>query len=273
MSLYLIPLTVIIISLGGIIYIIVKNFSALAVIKVETISKERENVVRNRIMIDRLYRKFVSFSRFIREVSRPFAQKINDAWTDFYNRAMELEKETIKNATPLKKIDLQQQIVQKLEDIDKLIAEEELDEAEEESINIIELDPGNLDAYDLLGRIYTLKKDYRKARETLRYLLKLLTNLSRKSDAGEDKHRLANCYSDLGWVYQLENKPKQALTSFEKSVELEPNNPRFLDLLLKISIILKNKKSAEEAFEKLRQADPDNQKLEALAEEISKIEG
>jgi tetratricopeptide (TPR) repeat protein len=133
----------------------------------------------------------------------------------------------------------------------------------------VELNPRNAEVYEILTKIYLEKKEYKKAREVCRYLMKLL--VKGVGETAPEKHRLANCYSDLGWIYELENRPAQAAVNYQKAVDLEPNNPRFLDLLLKISIILKNKNLANRVFNSLRQADPDNQKLADIKEEIKNL--
>jgi tetratricopeptide (TPR) repeat protein len=74
--------------------------------------------------------------------------------------------------------------------------------------------------------------------------------------------------AELGEVYELENKPDMALKQYQKAVEMEPSNPRLLDLLLKISIIMKRKDLAQQAFTDLRNADPENKKLAELQTEI-----
>ena len=78
-------------------------------------------------------------------------------------------------------------------------------------------------------------------------------------------------YADLGWIYQLERKNTYALANFQKAVDCEPSNPRFLDLLLKISILLKNKDLAWRAYNGLKEADPENKKLPELKEEITTL--
>jgi len=271
MIFYIGPLIAILTSLVIIIYIVIKKLPNLAAINVESISKEKESKVRNRIMTDRLRRGALKFQRVLSEVSQPVATSLAGSWQKFYDKTLEMEKENLKKAQPLKKIDIKQDIKEKLAKAKGLMADQDFDQVEELCISVVSLDPKNLDVYELLTEIYLEDKDYKKARETCRYLLKLLLRGKFDSEGNGKKHRLANCYADLGTVYQLENRNNFALTNFKKAVQLEPSNPRFLDLLLKISIILRDKSLAVEAFNNLKKADPDNKKLPEIEEEIASI--
>jgi len=270
MIFYLIPSVIIFICFSVIIFILYKNFSALSAINVESIVQEKEAKVKNRIILERLTRNYLSAKRFVLVIFKPIWESIQKTASDFYQKIIELERKNI-NPQPLSEIDIHQQTKDKLEEVNKLILAGELDKAENACVAIVKLDSRNLDVYKLLTDIYLEQKEYKKARETCRYLLKLLTKNKSKINTGDSKYILANCYADLGWIYQLEGRNTYALSNFEKAVGLESNNPRFLDLLLKISIILKNKKSALQAFSSLREADPENQKLTDLKVEIDNL--
>ncbi|MBI3291103.1 tetratricopeptide repeat protein [Candidatus Falkowbacteria bacterium] len=267
MIFYIIPTIIIIASLVIIIFIIFKKIPSLAAINVESIAKEKESKVINKILMERLGRGIIDLKKAVTSLTKPVVENLTRRWNSLYRKALEIENENLKKSQPLKKIDLKQKIRERLIEAEKFIAEENFNSAEETCISVLEIDSVNPDAYEILSKIYRGKKDYKKARETCRFLLKLLN----RNKALADETRLANCYADLGLIYQLENKPSSALKSFEKAIELEPNNPRFLDFLLKISIILKDKNKALEAFNNLKQADPDNKKLPELKGEIDSL--
>ena len=269
MIIYFIFFAVVIASAIIIIYIVVKKFPNLAVMNVETIAKEKENLVRNRIMLNRLLRKFYNLRKITTNIFQPGVSSLVMSLRDFYQKTIELEKQAL--AQPLKQLDLAQQVKDQLAEIEKLIVAQDFVTAEENCIEVIKLDPRNLEVYKFLTEIYLNKKEYKKARETCRFLLKLLSKTVNSKNGVGDKHQLANVYSDLGWIYQLENRYTFALANFKKAVELEPSNPRFLDLLLKISILLKDKNLALQVFSDLKQADPENQKLAEIKSEIDSL--
>jgi len=267
---YIIPSIIIIVSLLWIFFLVIKKFPSLAAINIESIAKEKETKVKNRIMVERLSRGFFKFKKIMNLVFSPLAKSLVLNITQAYQKAMDLEKNNLKNQ-PLKKIDIQQEVTEKIEAAKKYLTERDFAKTEEICINILELDKKNIAAYEILAEIYLADRDYKKARETSRYLIKLLTKEKEKTENSDVKHRLANSYADLGYIYQLENRNSYALANFQKAVDLEPVNPRFLDLLLKISIILKNKNLAKQVFNDLKAADPENQKLEELKEEIHNL--
>jgi tetratricopeptide (TPR) repeat protein len=233
------------------------------------VPREKEQQVRNRIMLQRLSRKYDDFYAIIKKISKPLLKDVSNFFSQLYYKILEIEKNQLHRQPPLKQIDINQQITSKFQEVQQLIADGENEKAEDICISIVELNPRNVQVYEILTDIYLERKEYKKAREVCKYLIKILAK-GGDGVVGE-KHRLANSYSNLGWTYQLENKYNFALTNYRKAVDLEPSNPRFLDLLLKISIILKNKDLATEVFNDLRQADPDNQKLAEIKEEIKNL--
>lgn len=268
---YFIPLVVIIISFLIIFFIIIKKLPSLAVINIESIAQEKESKVRNRLITERLARKFFSLKKILTEIFTPLLENIIELGHKFYQIINELERENLKKIQPLKTIDLNQEIKEKLAMAEKFFTDQDLTQAEDTCISVVGLDAKNLEVYQILVNIYLAKKEYKKARETCRYLIKLLIKSGAEEETSDKKHQLANGYADLGWIYQMERKNNYALSNFSKAVGLEPVNPRFLDLLLKISIILKNKKLARQAFSDLKKADPENQKLEELKAEIENL--
>ena len=56
-----------------------------------------------------------------------------------------------------------------------------------------------------------------------------------------------------------------------QAVELEPQNPKYLDLLIETAIICGDKATAVRSLEELRLVNPDNQKLDSFRERITKI--
>ena len=270
MLIYFIPLAIIILSLLVILAIVIKKLPNLAAIRIETIPSEKEGQVKNRIITERLARKFLKFRQLMGELTKPLINQMAKSANEIYQKILELEKKNL-TPQPLKEIDVRQQVKEKLEQVKKFLDEKDLAAAETVCIEILQLDLKNLDAYQYLVGIYLEKKEYKKSRETLRYLIKLLVKIVNGREGDVEKHRLANCYADLGWVYQLENKNTYALNYYQKAIELEPNNPRFLDLLLKICIILKNKNLAQEIFLALSNADPENQKLAEIRSEIENL--
>ncbi|MDA3802424.1 MAG: hypothetical protein PF488_00815 [Patescibacteria group bacterium] len=56
-----------------------------------------------------------------------------------------------------------------------------------------------------------------------------------------------------------------------EALEIEKNNPRFLDLILDLSIMRNDKKSAISYLERLVENNPENKKIEVWKEEIEML--
>ena len=62
-----------------------------------------------------------------------------------------------------------------------------------------------------------------------------------------------------------------ACDAIQQAVELEPQNPKYLDKLVEISVLCGDKKKAEEAYNQLRMVNPENQKLVVFKDKIDQL--
>jgi len=254
-------------GLALILGLVFKKLPDLALMNVESIAEEKAGRVKNRIILDRLKSKVLTLQRLVNLLLAQIRPRLN-RWYQFI---LELERKSKAPNRPLKQIEIKSEIDKLLEQANQLAQTEKINEAEEIYIQILELDAKKIEAYQGLAEIYRQRRDYKKARETCRYLIKLLVKKTKNQPLNGDRHRLAAYYADLGEIYQLEGKLSLAAKNFQQAVTTEPSNPRFLDLLLKISILLRNKDLAWKTFNQLKETDPENQKLAELKEEISNL--
>jgi len=61
------------------------------------------------------------------------------------------------------------------------------------------------------------------------------------------------------------------MEAIQQALDIEPQNPRYVDNFIETSIILKRKDLAEEGYKQLRMINPDNQKLEVFRQRIDEI--
>ena len=64
---------------------------------------------------------------------------------------------------------------------------------------------------------------------------------------------------------------QKALEVCQKAVDLKPNDPKYLDAMLNLSIISKKKYLALKMFDRLKDANPENQKLDEIKGRIEEI--
>jgi Tfp pilus assembly protein PilF len=140
--------------------------------------------------------------------------------------------------------------------------------AEEKLLEVISLDRKNLTAFAQLAALYAGQKKWPEARETYEYALKLAKHKER-TDLGESV--LQEIYFALAGVEKEAEDLAAALENIREALELEPNSPRYLDLIIDLSIMRKDKDLAQEYLAKLAAVNPDNQKLGEWQEKIEKL--
>ncbi len=137
----------------------------------------------------------------------------------------------------------------------KLMDEELWDRAEKKFIDVIGVDSKNIESYESLGRLYLAKKDYQSAKETFEFLAKLS-----KGDP--------SVIASVGEVAEKLGEDEVAFRNFKKAVELSPKNPKYLDFLITAAIKVKDWHEAQSAIDRLKEVNPDNNKIAAFEAEI-----
>ncbi|MCK4539965.1 hypothetical protein KAU09_02310 [Candidatus Parcubacteria bacterium] len=279
----IIPLVLILISLGVIIVIVVRKFSVLANLDVDSIQSEREAKFKERIISNRLKRNYFKYYAKVTRALKPVGQATRGFFHSLFKKLLEY-KEDYQEQKQAEALD--ENIQEKLfSEIDELIEKDELDKIEAKYIKIISLDSKNIKAFRGLGRLYFERKDFNEAKQTMEHAIRLLERdynvyePLRNEDLNEEERvkkddisrNLSGSYFDLALVYKQQEKYAEAIISTDKALAIEANNPRFLDAKLEISIMNKDKDLAWETFEKLKAANPENQKLEELAKQIDEL--
>jgi len=173
----------------------------------------------------------------------------------------------------------------------ELLIDKKYEEAESKLIDILKLDPQYKEAYHQLAELYWEKKDYEHAIETYNYLLKISADSKVYQDLaaiaeerGDLKEAEKNylealgnedqdveVYYNLAALYKQQENMDKSAEMINQALVAMPNNPKYLDFLLEISIIGQDKKTAKEALEKLTEVNPDNNKLAEYQETIDSL--
>jgi len=265
----IISLILILISLIIIIAIVVRKFPALAILDVENISKEKEAKFKDMIIKARLDRDLVKFSGFFSNIFL----KINSNLSNLLKRAQDnLRKMKLKHEVD-KDISFQKK-EKRLKDLkrqaDEFIKAEKFVEAENNLVVIISLDQKNLSAFFELGGVYKELRKYPEARQTYEYALKLS-----KATYKEKGKRLSISPQEIYFALaNLEKKAGNIAASYDnvlEALEIEPSSPRYLDLILDLSIMKKDKVASWQYLNRLSEANPENNKLDERRREIEEI--
>jgi len=277
----IIPLILILVSLSVIIVIVVRKFSVLANLDVDNIPAEREARFKEQIISNRLKRNFYRYwSRFSRGFA-PLKKKSSEAISALMRKLAEI-KEAEEEESPAESTE--QTVDRLFREAEEAARNWELEQAEKNYIRIIGLDSRSIRAFRGLGRVYLEQKNYTEAKQTLEHAVRLMekewgmslveVEAADSSDqtATDKKAWLAGTYLDLSLVGRAQEDFAAARKNIDRALEIEPNNPRFLDTKLELSIMTKDQEAAWETYAKLAEVNPENQKLQTFKKQIEEID-
>lgn len=166
------------------------------------------------------------------------------------------------------------------------------DLAEELYIAVVTLDPKSVPAYRGLGETYLAKGSLQEALETFQFLLLLtpqddavMVKIAEIAEQQGDIDQAIKYYQEavvlndalaprfyhLAELLVRINEPTTAKEAIVSAVELEPKNPKYLDLLIEIGILCGDKELAEQGYQELRLVNPKNQKLLVFHDRIKSL--
>ncbi len=287
MSLYIICAALFILSAVIILAVIVRKFRQLTLIDVEALPQERALQKKKEIIELRVARKVTSWWNRWREKAAGPIERVKEKFRGAYRRVQEIERQLTpkKPETP---INVRERILQLIADAETLVKADRLAEAEKKYLEAAGLNVRNVTVYRGLADIYVRLKQWPQAKETLGFLVKIAAKsgcmharvaYSQKWEikgiqcsASQAEHaELARDYLVLGGVCHELGDFDCSRRAFASALVFEPANPRYLDLLLEACILVGDKAMALDTFAKLKEANPDNQKLPALYEKVVAI--
>lgn len=260
------PILLIVISLAIIIYILIKKIPEVAAVDTSKIPKEVQREVKRGLIERRLERKIGGWGEKIKPgwkmaggfFGRHF-KKAKEKIIDWESKYKEKHLEVLKKEPEAAK----KEAGDLLKEAEELIGAEKIEEAEKKYLEIVSLDPRNILAYAGLGDLYFKKRELEGAKEAMEYVIKLAVNGYGEAEA-KDYVLLAMIYKELGEF-------KLSLANIKRATDLEPNNPKNLDLLCEISIMNKNRRGAWEACNRLSRTNPDNEKIKEFRKMIGEM--
>lgn len=260
--------------------IVFRKMRVVASIDTASVPKHQQEKKRKELASLRLMRKFERaggfFGRFIKP---PFARFGNSIGTLVKKLTKYERKIALSAAEQISKLP-EQETVKKVEELferaREKIASEDLKAAEQTYIELISVDPVSVKAYKELGDLYMTMKEYTSAKETYEYIIRLEEKkMGKQVLEGEQvalTTEMADHHGDLARSLIGLGKYPEASKQFEEALRLEPNNPKYLDLLIDVNIQMKKKPEAEEALARLKEANPENQKIAEFEEMIKAID-
>lgn len=287
MLLIILSLICIATSLAGIFLIVGKHLHVVASIDIESLPAERNAVVKDKIIVDRIKRKISSFGTVLAILSEPLQnllivlQKKIRSFHGLLLRIQDRHKKLLSvggssiTSTSFSKLNEDDKVAFLVHEAEKLVEQEQLSSAEQKYIDAIGINAHCVSCYKGLLSVYTLQKDWEHACEIAEYACKLLHERLKKNESGEPTCDVSAEYAeslhDLSDIYCQLGRFAESLSCVKKAVKVQPNNPKYLNALVDSHVLLKERLKAERALDLLKKANPENQKLSELEERIAEL--
>lgn len=249
--------------------IIFNKFPILANIDIESMTREKQAKIKNTIVVNKLKRNFRIFSDGLLKLLKPFASLINNLFSKFYKKIANL-KDVYSEESISSNIDSQEKIDYLFTEARELLNQKKFFEAENKYIEIISLDSQNIKAFQALGEVYFNKESFQESRQTFEHLVVLIEK-TREKDKSLNNLELAKAYFNLSLTFEALNNYKKAISNLKRALRIEKNNPKYLDKIIEISIINKDRIEALDAYITLKKVNPENNKLEEFKEKIDAL--
>lgn len=266
---YIIGWAIVILGLLVVGIIVGRKFGFLANIDVDQVAGERARVLKQQIIADRLRRRLSKWGFLIIRSVKPISRLLRNGFDWFYDRLNDWQRSQANREASLNQ-EIGKRIETLLSEAEELVKAERLEMAEKKYIEIIGLDPRNFNAFKELGELYYQLELWNEAKQTLEHALHLRRPSSGDQPSSKDLE-LAQLHFILANVYEGAGELNKAVMALKKALKIEENNPRYLDRLIEVSIIKKDKIVALEGYKKLESTNPENQKLEQFRSRIAEL--
>lgn len=284
--------------MGIIIFILFKHFTHLTAIDLKNLPQEKTANIKTGLIEYRLRRKLNTFTNLTaQKYVSPILNKVGKKIKNTYHTALNLEKyykreihkKTVVNLDWEEKNNL---IKSKLNLAQEHFLQANNTAAEEIYIDIVAMDPKNIEAFLGLAKIYFSINDLLHAKETYQHILKIntdndkalagLAELAIKENDWQSAKEVyekiiqlrgddPEYYCDYGLVLEKIGELELSLEAYQKALTLKPNDPRYLDYLLEASIINRKKYLAYKVLDRLKEANPENNKLDEFKKRIEEL--
>jgi len=291
---------IVIVCLAVLGYIVWKKLPQLSNLDVENLpqekfSKKKHEIISKRIdaqskeLKKKIGRRMIFLEKIWGRLQLKFRVYVGNVERLWHHEQMTKIKQEQSVLSPEEK---DQKIRSLIQDGEQNLSLGNFEQAEKIFITTIKLDAKVADAYKGLGETYLSKGSTEEAKQTFDFLLQLependsvmvkLAEIAEKQgnvdEAIEYYQRavvandsLSPRFAHLADLLLKVGQPEVAKEAVMQAVELEPQNPKYLDLLIETAILCQDKKLASDAYHNLRLVNPENSKLVDFKDRIEKI--
>lgn len=257
-------------SMIAIFVVIVRKFSVLSILNTENIPGEKEASFKKEIIKKRVNRDLSRIFKFLPLFATSVKKRVKSSLLYLENSLNKVKLSYLKKK--FVSVGEKNQMIKDLfREADVLEKREEFALAENKFLEIINLDQNNLKAFFYLGKVYYDLNKLTESIQTLGYALKLAIKEKKELGELEGDISIAEIYFSLAEVAKDMERYDYALEAISEALDIEANNPRYLDLVIDLSIIKKDKNLATSYVARMSEINPDNNNLKSWREEIMSL--
>ncbi len=281
----------ILVSIGGIVWMVIKKLPVIKLIDTDQVIKIRQEQVRLKVAQARLKRQWDWLKGRFSNLTAPILSKFEYWRQNLQQKVKQVEddikQKIVQTKTETKSVD------QLLEQALASVKAEDWENAEHLYLEVIRQSPRELRAYEGLGEMYLAQKEYESAREIYEYLIQHHPTIasyhlglartylgSGQLDKAKESYQsslqfnpegLSQICLELAEVCKDLCQIAEAWENANKARQLEPGNPRILDFFIEISIVNERPTDAQSALDALRQVNPENKKISHFDKQIKEL--
>ncbi|MCX6795359.1 MAG: tetratricopeptide repeat protein [Candidatus Falkowbacteria bacterium] len=261
-------LILVLVCLLIIFFVVFKKFTTLALLDLEHLPGRKEAKFKNQIIAKRLDRDLDKISGSFSVVKNFFERRFGSFLHQLRLR-LEHSKERYSREKKLTLSERRAKVAAWFSEAKEAAKKGDSEKAEELLISTITLDHRYLPAFIELGDTYFELRKYLEAKQTFLHVLKVL---SRKTVSEFANYRSKKeIYFSLAQTNKQLDDFEDAIDNLHEALEIEANNPRYLDLILELSIMKKDCVLAESVLSRLEEVNPENKKLKEFRSRLEKI--
>lgn len=242
--------------------LLVWHWRELWVPSAELPTKQRQQQKKHELTLKQLERSARKWRTLVTVALRPVLHALKHVFSKAYHWLREIEgryQQMVKIAM-LSGPQRAEVISQMLAQAEEAAANGEWDKAEEKFIDVITVEKTHRRAYEGLANVYFQSSQWKESLETYRFLAKLM----------KDDGPVLIFQRWAQSAMELKRMPA-ALEALRRAIEIEPNNPRTLDLYCESAILGGRIELAEQAVEQLRSANSENNKIAQFEQRITEL--
>lgn len=278
------------VAAGTIAVVLWNRWKEIRLLDPDTIRMEQERKARDRIVRDRFERLMKRWGTPLRRSGKRLTYNISKSFQRMERRLRRtagMTDDYIPSGTL--KGDRSTKIQRMLGEANRLSGEGNAQKAERVYLEILKLDARHFDAYRGLGSLYLGARQYKQAKETFNFLVRIkgandevfaglgaIAELEGDLGRAEDMRKRAlsmnvrspERHAEIANFYMKHGSPEDAWRHARSAYELNPESASALELSVESAILVRDQEEAEKRYEELRLMRYDRSKLQRLKEKL-----